>query len=98
MIRGLRKPGGAPEAARVARLVRAGLALPAETVLSVTEIMCQVPGCPPIETLALIWDSDGVAYRLRVFGPLSDVKAEDIPPAWYLPALRYDGESDCGCC
>lgn len=98
MIKGLRKPGGSPDAARVARLVRNGLALPLDTVVSISEIMCQVPGCPPIETLALMWDRDGAPYRLRVFRPLADVRAEDVPPAWYFPALKYDGDSDCGCC
>ncbi|TGD62108.1 hypothetical protein EYC08_16970 [Tabrizicola sp. WMC-M-20] len=98
MIKGLRKPGGSPDAARVARVLRDGLALPPDTVVSVSEIMCQVPGCPPIETLALIWDRDGVAYRLRVFRPLAEVRAEDVPPAWYFPALKYDGDSECGCC
>ncbi|MFN4128747.1 MAG: hypothetical protein ACK4GC_02870 [Paracoccaceae bacterium] len=98
MIRGLRKPGGTPDAARVARLVRDGLTLPPETVVSVTELMCQVPGCPPVETLAMIWDKDATAYRLRVFRPLAEVVAADIPPAWYLPALKHEGENDCGCC
>ena len=98
MVRGLRKPGGTPDAARVARLLRDGLALSVDTVVSVAELNCLVPGCPPVETLAMIWGRDGKAYRLRVFCPLAEVVAEDIPPAWYLPALLYDGDSECGCC
>lgn len=98
MVNGLRKPGGSPQAARVAQLVRLGLRLDDSTIVSVAEISCFVPGCPPVETLALIWDGAGTPYRLRFFTPIAEVMAQDIPPAWYLPALRYDGDAECGCC
>ena len=98
MIRGLRRRSGGEEAERVAALVRERFDLSQADVVVATELRCQVPGCPPVETAVLIWDEAGERYRLKVFRPLAEVTDEDLPPRWYLPALVDAGETDCGCC
>lgn len=98
MIRGLRRPGRGGDAARVADLVRGRFALGEAAVVVASELRCRVPGCPPVETVVLIWDGAGGRHRLRVFRPLAEVTEEDLPPRWYWPALRDEGEGDCGCC
>jgi hypothetical protein len=96
-VRGLRSREAGAGAGRVAALVRTALALEASDIVTVAELRCGVPGCPPVETVALILRG-AAHYRLRVFKPLAEVGAGDLPPAWYLPALADEGEPDCGCC
>lgn len=97
-LRGLRRPSRGADGAALAALARAHFALDAGWIVSVAELTCQVPGCPPVETVVLMWDAGGTAYRLRVFRPLAQVKITDFPPRWYLPALIATGDADCGCC
>ena len=97
MGRALWRLGRGAEAARVAALVRARFALPAEAVVAASELRCGLPGCPPVETIVLAWDGQGQRHRLRVFRPLAEVTEEDLPPRWYFPALADDG-TDEGCC
>ena len=96
-LRGLRRPARGAQAARIAAMVRAHFGLSDAWVVTVAELQCQVPGCPPVETVALMWDAGGTAHRLRVFRPLDEVQADDLPPRWYLPALLA-ADDDCGCC
>ena len=97
-IRGLRSRRSSAPGARLAAELRAHFALPPGAVVTVSELRCRVPGCPPIETVALIWDVAGQLHRLKVFRALEEVTEADFPPRWYLPALRDEGETDCGCC
>lgn len=96
-LRGLRRPARGAQATHMAAMVRAHFGLSDAWVVTVAELQCQVPGCPPVETVALMWDADGTAHRLRVFRRLDDVAADDLPPRWYLPALVAT-DDDCGCC
>jgi len=98
MIRGMRRPAQGGLATEVQSWLRRHFALSEAAVIVVSELQCAVPGCPPVETVALIWDGLGQAYRLRVFKPLAEVTLQDLPPAWYLPALVDEGDVDCGCC
>lgn len=98
MLRGLRRPAQGGDAARLSALVRAHFALGPEWTVTVAELRCQVPGCPPVETIVLMWNPDGAPFRLRVFRPLAQVDPDDLPPRWYLPALAASDDVDCGCC
>jgi nitrate reductase delta subunit len=97
-LRGLRGPAQGRDAARLAALVRAHFALGPDWTVTVADLRCQVPGCPPVETVALMWGPNGAPYRLRVFRPMTQVGADDLPPRWYLPALAAAGDIDGGCC
>lgn len=97
MVGGLRTRTSGAEAGRVVALVRHGLRLSESDVVTVAELRCRVPGCPPVETVVLILRG-AARYRLRVFRPVTDVAEADLPPAWYLPALALDETDEGGCC
>lgn len=58
--------------------VRAQYALPLETTVLVTEIMCDQPGCAPIETIIAILHKDGRRDQYKSMRPMKEVKKEDI--------------------
>lgn len=81
---------------RVREWVRARFALGEEAIL-VAEVACAVPGCPPIETVIAFW-SDERRHHFKVFRPVVDVIEDDLPPAWYKPALAVSDDFVCDCC
>jgi nitrate reductase delta subunit len=67
-----------------------------ETVM-VSEIACQVPGCPPIETHVVFWTAAG-RHHFKIFRPLAAVNEDDLPPAFMKNALLALEGFDCDCC
>jgi hypothetical protein len=67
-----------------------------ETVM-VSEIACQVPGCPPIETHVVFWTAAG-RHHFKIFRPLAAVSEDDLPPAFMKNALLALEGFDCDCC
>lgn len=51
-------------------------------------------GFPPLETNVIFW-KDEVRYKLKLFAPVAEVTASDIPVRWLLPALEDTGENEC---
>ena len=62
------------------------------------EIACQVPGCPPIETVIAFWTEEGTRYRFKIFKPVEEVVEDDLPVAWLKPSLIDYGDLGCDCC
>jgi len=91
-------PARLAHADRVKAWTRERFGLAPGAVISVAELACALPGCPPIETAVMFWTTDGVHYHFKVFKPLADVVAEDLPPAWYRDALRVVPGVECSCC
>lgn len=83
---------------RVREWTHGRFSLGAAAVIMVAEVECQVPGCPPIETIVAFWGEDGTRYRFKVFKPVADVTADDLPISWLLPSLVDYGELGCECC
>lgn len=83
---------------RVESWTRQRFDLEDEAVVMVADVRCQVPGCPPIETIVAFWASGGPRYRFKVFKPVADVDEDDIPVKWLLPALEDVGDLGCDCC
>ncbi|MEX1215528.1 hypothetical protein [Saccharospirillum sp.] len=83
---------------RVESWTRSRFELNGEAVVVVAEVRCQVPGCPPIETIVAFWLTSGPRYRFKVFKPLAEVIESDIPVKWLLPALEDAGDLGCDCC
>ena len=83
---------------RVAGWVRTRFALSDETVVMVSEVSCQLEGCPPIETVIAFWTDEDTRYRHKIFKPVVEVAEDDLPPKWYMPALYDDGTIWCSCC
>ncbi len=83
---------------RVKDLVREHFRLTeAETIL-VTELACQVPGCPPLETILAFWGEDGRRRHYKVFKPVEQVFEDDLPPWWMKDALVQEEIFGCPCC
>ena len=88
------RPGNLAELERVEALVRARFGLDPADLVFVSEEDPRRPGYPALETVVLFW-AGGERHRLRVFRPVAEVGAQDLPPAWLRPALLDDGEGDC---
>ena len=83
---------------RLKDVVRSHFRLGEEDVIMITELECQVPGCPPLETVIAFWCEDEKRRHLKVFKPLVEVVEDDLPPWWMKNALIYDDEIRCSCC
>lgn len=68
------------------------------SVVTAAEIACDLPGCPPIETVVAFWIEDGTRYRFKVFKPIAEVLYDDLPFTWLLPSLIDDGGIGLECC
>ena len=82
---------------RVKDWTRARFALAEETSILVSEVACRLPGCPPLETVIHFWIDDR-RHHFKVFKPVAAVVADDLPPAWLLPALAVPEGFECDCC
>jgi hypothetical protein len=81
---------------RVREWVRERFALGDGAIL-VAEVACAVQGCPPIETVIAFW-SEERRHHFKVFKPVAELTADDLPPRWYKGALAVADDYECGCC
>jgi len=81
---------------RVREWVRDRFSLGGAAIL-VAEVACAVPGCPPIETVIAFW-SDERRHHFKVFKPVAEITADDLPPRWYKAALAVPDDFECTCC
>lgn len=82
---------------QLADWTRERFGLPVEAAISVSEIACPLPGCPPVETVVTFWVADQ-RYQFKVFKSLGEVAPDDVPYAWLKEALAVCEDFDCGCC
>ena len=81
---------------RVRGWVREHFAL-GDAAILVAEVACAVPGCPPVETVIAFW-SDERRHHFKVFKPVAEVTANDLPPWWMKRALAVSDDFVCECC
>jgi nitrate reductase delta subunit len=93
----LKKSAAHREALRqVKSWTRERFALHDDAVISVSEVACALPGCPPVETIVVFWTAAETRHHFKVFKPVEEVVEDDLPPAWMKNALiAMDG---CDCC
>ena len=91
-------PGQAAAAEQVREWTRARFALPQDAAVMVAEVTCAVPGCPPLETVVAFWTETDTRHHFKVFKPLAEVVADDLPPAWLKNALADVEGVGCECC
>jgi hypothetical protein len=91
------EPGHEEAVVRVQAWTRARFDLDSEAAVLATELVCTRPGCPPLETVVAFWVHEDQRRHFRVFKPIADVAANDLPPAWLMDALCAEPEDD-GCC
>ena len=88
----------AGSASRVKAWVRERFSLGEHATIFVTELEGGAPGFPPLRTVVSFWIAERGHYHFTAFKPLKDVAESDIPPAWFLDALRVEAGAQCGCC
>jgi nitrate reductase delta subunit len=84
--------------ARVRAWTRERFRLPADATILAAQVSCGLPGCPPLETIVAFWTDDAQRYRFKVFKPVEQVVADDLPPAWFKDALLDVDGLGCECC
>src|SRR5712691_5418372 len=72
---------------RVREWTRERFKLPDDAAILVAEVSCAVPGCPPLETVAVFWTGSETRHQFKLFKPVADVVLDDLPPAWMKNAL-----------
>lgn len=82
---------------RVREWTRERFALDHDTAILVAEIACTVPGCPPLETVIAFWSGER-RHHTKVFKPVAEVVAEDLPPCWMKDAIAVPDDFECTCC
>ena len=82
---------------RVTEWTRERFKLPKESVISVSEIACPLPGCPPLETVVVFWIADQ-RYQFKLFKPVREVAADDLPYPWLKDALAVQEGIGWECC
>lgn len=70
---------------RVKALVAERFELPETTTLSVAELRCHEPDCPPVETVVTARDADGSALDWRIAKPVGEIVAGDIAQLTHDP-------------
>ncbi len=81
-----RAPGLVEQARTIKQWTRESLALPDDTVVSVNELACHLPGCPPKETVILVMNA-AVTVQASIHKALAEVAEADVAAAvWTDPA------------
>jgi hypothetical protein len=91
-------PGHTAALDRVRAWTRERFSLPDETAILVAQVSCNLPGCPPLETVVAFWTGTGTRHQFKLFKPVAEVVADDLPPPWMKTALIVDVESGFECC
>ena len=83
---------------RVEGAVRAQFRLGENVPIQVHEMDATERGFPPRETRITFWTGNDSEHRYRVFKPVGQVTAADLPPWWMKDALILDVFPFCDCC
>jgi nitrate reductase delta subunit len=83
---------------RVRAWTRTRFALPEDAAILVAQVACSLPGCPPLETVVAFWTEGPTRHQFKLFKPVAEVVADDLPPSFMKNALIVDEESGLECC
>jgi hypothetical protein len=92
------EPGHDAAIGRVQAWTRAQVALEDDATVMVSELECRRPDCPPLETVVAFWDGGNGRRHFKVFKPMAEVAAGDLPPAWLKDALCAEPDDENACC
>jgi hypothetical protein len=82
---------------RIQGWTRERFKLPLEIPISVSELDCQIPGCPPLETAVSFWEGEQ-RYHFKVFKRLEEIVEGDLPYSWMKEAIQVPEGWQCDCC
>jgi hypothetical protein len=83
---------------RVQAWTRRRFGIPDDAPVLVSELVCTVPGCAPLETVVAFWTENAERHHFKVFKPLQGIVPGDLPQTWIDDerfALHGEG---CPCC
>ena len=83
---------------RVGSWTRGRFGLAPGDPISVSQVECRLPGCPPLETVVQFWTPDGTRHHFKVFKPAVEVLQDDLPYSWMKEALAVPEGFACDCC
>ena len=63
---------------RIKNLIKQKLELPEKTIVSVVELACHEPDCPPTETIITAHADDSSKQNWRINKPISEISENDI--------------------
>jgi nitrate reductase delta subunit len=99
MLRSLNtRPEHAAALDRVQAWTRERFKLADDAAILVSQVACALPGCPPLETVVAFWTQGDRRHQFKLFKPVCDVVADDLPPAWLKSALLAVDGIGCECC
>lgn len=75
---GARSSEESGRAGRIKGWVSRAFGLEEGTPVTVMELRCKEPGCPPVETAIAILDAPGSPRQYKVHRPMSEVAFEDV--------------------
>jgi hypothetical protein len=87
--------------ARVQGWVRKRFSLPDDAAISVSEVACNLPGCPPLETAVAFWtksEAGDARHHFKMFKRAAEVAFEDLPYGWMKDSLIVPEGFECECC
>ncbi|MEO5845683.1 MAG: hypothetical protein ABIQ33_12670 [Caldimonas sp.] len=90
-----RQAGQAPAAERVASWTRERFQLAEDASVLVSEVVCGLPGCPPLETVVAFWNETLLRHQFKIFKPIAQVLPDDLPYAWQKRSLAGAEGGDC---
>jgi hypothetical protein len=81
--------GVVAKARAIKEWTRAIGALPDDAVVSVSELSCTLPGCPPRETVILVMHG-GKTHQASIHKTMLEVTKDDVELALSVPATGLD--------
>jgi hypothetical protein len=82
---------------RVREWTRQRFKLSGEAAILVSEVACNLPGCPPLETVVAFWE-DEKRYHFKLFKRVAEVAYDNLPYAWMKESLVIPEGFGCECC
>ncbi len=82
---------------RVKGWVRERFKLAEDSAIVVSEITCQLPGCPPLETAVAFWEGE-TRHHFKLLRPVAEVEYDQLPYAWQKASLAVPDGFGCECC
>ena len=92
-----RSPEHAQALERVREWTRQRFKLSDDTAILVSEVACNLPGCPPLETAVAFW-SDEKRHHFKLFKAVAEVGFDDLPFGWMKDELVVPEGFNCECC
>jgi hypothetical protein len=84
--------------AHIESMVRKRFSLGHEIIVLIGEERPTEPGFPESMTRVRFWKSPIEHYSYGIFKPAAGVSETDLPPVWWMEAMRDHGEGLCSCC